>query len=216
MSPPYTLKRPAPRVAVLSDNRIASSGEATLIAFLRRPNTRSFGQPTCGLSTANATYPLSDSATLTLTTSVMADRAKTPFGDSIPPDEVIRRSQPRPSSAPSTGCRRAARYLPVECGILRAMDVFADFRVAARGLLRSKGFAFAAAITLALGIAATTTIFSVVYGVLLRPLPYRDADRLVVIQGEKDFSTGPTDDELFAGRARGVCRRDTRRSRRSP
>jgi putative ABC transport system permease protein len=71
------------------------------------------------------------------------------------------------------------------------MDVFADFRVAARGLLRSKSFAIAGAITLALGIAATTTIFSVVYGVLLRPLPYRNADRLAVIQGEKDFSTGP-------------------------
>jgi predicted permease len=71
------------------------------------------------------------------------------------------------------------------------MDVLADLRVAARGLMRSKGFAFAGAITLALGIAATTTIFSVVYGVLLRPLPYRDADRLVVIQGEKAFSTGP-------------------------
>ena len=71
------------------------------------------------------------------------------------------------------------------------MDVLADFRVAARGLLRSKGFALASALTLALGIAATTTIFSVVYGVLLRPLPYRDADRLVIIQGEKDFSSGP-------------------------
>ena len=71
------------------------------------------------------------------------------------------------------------------------MDVLADFRVAARGLLRSKGFAFAGAITLALGIAATTTIFSVVYGVLLRPLPYRDAGRLVIIQGEKAYSTGP-------------------------
>jgi putative ABC transport system permease protein len=71
------------------------------------------------------------------------------------------------------------------------MDVLADFRVAARGLLRSKGFAFAGAITLALGIAATTTIFSVVYGVMLRPLPYRDSDRLVIIQGEKAFSSGP-------------------------
>ncbi len=89
VSPPYRLKRQAPRVAVLSDNRIASSGEATLIAFIRRPNTRSFGQATCGLSTANSTYPLSDGATFTLTTSVMADRAKTPFGDSIPPDELI-------------------------------------------------------------------------------------------------------------------------------
>ncbi|MBY0492732.1 MAG: ABC transporter permease [Cyanobacteria bacterium] len=71
------------------------------------------------------------------------------------------------------------------------MDVLSDLRIAARGLMRSKGFAIAGAITLALGIAATTTIFSVVYGVLLRPLPYRDADRLVVIQGEKAYSTGP-------------------------
>jgi carboxyl-terminal processing protease len=89
VSPPYTLRRPQPRVAVLSDNRIASSGEATLIAFRERPNTRSFGQPTCGLSTANAVYPLSDGGALTLTTAVMADRNKTRFGDSIAPDEVI-------------------------------------------------------------------------------------------------------------------------------
>ncbi len=67
----------------------------------------------------------------------------------------------------------------------------ADLRIAIRGLARSKGFAAAATLTLSLGIAATTTIFSVVYGVLLRPLPYRDASSIVVIQGEKDFSTGP-------------------------
>jgi putative ABC transport system permease protein len=71
------------------------------------------------------------------------------------------------------------------------MDALADFRIAARGLFRSKGFAVASALTLALGIAATTTIFSVVYGVLLRPLPYRDVDRLVIIEGEKAYSTGP-------------------------
>ena len=71
------------------------------------------------------------------------------------------------------------------------MDLISDVRTAVRGLLRSKGFALSAALTLALGIAATTTIFSVVYGVLLRPLPYHDAGRVVVIQGEKDFSTGP-------------------------
>lgn len=86
---PYRVRRDQPRVAVLSDNGIASSGEATLIAFRRRPNTRSFGEATCGLSTANATYTLSDGGTLTLTTSVMADRLKTPFGDSIPPDEIL-------------------------------------------------------------------------------------------------------------------------------
>ena len=89
VTPPYRLRRPQPRVAVLSNIGIASSGEATLIAFRLRPNTRSFGEATCGLSTANATYPLSDGATLTLTTSVMADRAKNRFGDRIPPDEVL-------------------------------------------------------------------------------------------------------------------------------
>jgi putative ABC transport system permease protein len=71
------------------------------------------------------------------------------------------------------------------------MDLLADVRIALRGLIRSKGFAAAGALTLGLGIAATTTIFSVVYGVLLRPLPYANADRVVVIQGEKEFSTGP-------------------------
>ena len=86
---PYMLRRGAPRVAVLSDNGIASSGEATLIAFIGRPNTRSFGAATCGLSTANRTHQLTDGARLTLTGSVMADRDRRPFGDSISPDEVF-------------------------------------------------------------------------------------------------------------------------------
>ena len=89
VTPPYQLRRPQPRVAVLSNIGIASSGEATLIAFRLRPNTRSFGEATCGLSTANSTFTLSDGATLTLTRSVMADRAKNRFGDRIAPDEVF-------------------------------------------------------------------------------------------------------------------------------
>jgi carboxyl-terminal processing protease len=89
VSPPYVLKRQQPRVAVLSNIAIASSGEATLIAFRQRPNTRSFGEPTCGLSTANTTNTLSDGGMFTITTALMADRNKTPFGDRIPPDEVI-------------------------------------------------------------------------------------------------------------------------------
>lgn len=71
------------------------------------------------------------------------------------------------------------------------MNGAADFRIAVRTLGRSRAFALSAAVTLALGIAATTTIFSVVYGVLLRPLPYADSSRLLVIQGEKAYSTGP-------------------------
>jgi predicted permease len=56
-----------------------------------------------------------------------------------------------------------------------------DVRYGVRSLRRNPGFALVVIITMALGIGANTAIFSVVNGVLLRPLPYKDGDKLVVL-----------------------------------
>jgi predicted permease len=57
-----------------------------------------------------------------------------------------------------------------------------DLRYAFRSLSRARGFAVAVVLTLALGIGANTAIFSVVRGVLLKPLPHRDGDRLMYLR----------------------------------
>jgi hypothetical protein len=56
-----------------------------------------------------------------------------------------------------------------------------DLRYALRGLARRPAFTFAAVLTLALGIGATTAIFSVVHSVLIKPLPYPNSDELVSV-----------------------------------
>lgn len=72
-----------------------------------------------------------------------------------------------------------------------------EFRLALRSLARKPGFAALAIITLALGIGANTAIFSVIYGSLLRPLPYADPDRLVWLSdGHERFGGSGVDQSL--------------------
>ena len=60
-------------------------------------------------------------------------------------------------------------------------DLLRDVRLAIRSLTKAPGFALAAILTLALGVGATSAIFSVVNGVVLRPMPYPDSESLVMV-----------------------------------
>ena len=85
------------------------------------------------------------------------------------------------------------------------MESFArDVRYVTRALLRSPAFFAVTVLTLALGVGATTAIYSVVNGVLLRPLPYPDPDRIVHLwqvgeQGGRGQVSDPNYDDWKAG-----------------
>ena len=108
--------------------------------------------------------------------------AESLMGEGVTPVEARRRAQVAFGSIDRyrEEARDARRTRWVE-------TLLGDFRFALRTLRRAPGFTVVALFTLALGIGATTSVFTVVNGVLLRPLPYADAERLVLV-----WETGPT------------------------
>ncbi|MBW3534014.1 MAG: ABC transporter permease [Gemmatimonadetes bacterium] len=108
---------------------------------------------------------------------------------------------PRGAALARRGVRRPSRG----DGIVSTLGQ--DLRYALRSFRRHPGFFLAAVATLALGVGAGTAVFSVVDAVVLRPLPYPEADRLVVVgttDGESDrtFSSSPVDVRDWAERSR--------------
>ena len=104
--------------------------------------------------------------------------------DGVPHGEAVRRA--RVALGGVQHVREAARDAR---GGGWLSDLARDSRYAIRQLQRSLGFTLVAVTTLALGIGANTAIFSVIDGVLLRPIPFHDAERLVVVW-ETDRTSG--------------------------
>lgn len=85
---PVVLPAPLP-IAVLTAQQTGSSGECTAISFIGNSNTRSFGQPTWGLTTGNGQFALPDGAQLFVASTFMGDRKGKVFHGPIVPDEVV-------------------------------------------------------------------------------------------------------------------------------
>jgi C-terminal processing protease CtpA/Prc len=82
-------------VAVLTSDRTASSGEALVLAFAGRDNSKRIGETTAGLATANANIRLSDGSWLILAIGMMEDRKGRQYPEGIPPDIEVMESEAR-------------------------------------------------------------------------------------------------------------------------
>ena len=120
-------------------------------------------------------------------------------------------------SAGARGQHRGASGPPAGPGEVR-MSLITDFKFALRSLARVKGLAITVVATLALGIGANAAIFSVVRGVLLRPLVNKDEDRLIYIRQSAPGIKAGEREVLGAGDPRPARprRRRCRRSASSP
>lgn len=85
----HQLQRPNPPVAVLTGPLTRSAGEIAALAFVGRPETRLFGEPTGGYTSANRSYPLFDGVVLTLAESAMTDRTGATHMMGVLPDAPV-------------------------------------------------------------------------------------------------------------------------------
>jgi C-terminal processing protease CtpA/Prc len=86
---PFELTLSDPPVAVLTSFRTASAGEAVVISFQGRDDTRFFGEPTLGVPTGNSGWYLEDGAVLVITSGVLLDRNDAIYEGSIQPDQIV-------------------------------------------------------------------------------------------------------------------------------
>lgn len=110
---PRRLRHGTAPVAVLYDRRTASSGEAIAIAFVGRPDTRSFGESTAGLTSSNTSRQLPDGARMALTVGVDVDRSGRRYGGALIPDESVTESAPPPAVP-----QRALTWLHGRCAAI--------------------------------------------------------------------------------------------------
>ena len=121
---PAAARSDAP-VAVLVDGQTGSSGELTVLEFVGRPHTRTFGQPTYGRTTNNGVYALADGARLVVTESRMQDHVGRRYGGVITPDVLVApvaTAGPPPAPAPAL----------TEDPVVRAAEAWLDTQPACR------------------------------------------------------------------------------------
>ena len=130
----------------------------------------------------------------------------------VPPDEA--RARALRNFGPMTKHTEEARDAR---GVSWFEELVKDVRYGARQLAKNPGFALMAVLTLGLGIGSNTAIFSVINGVLLKPLPYENGDRLVLVQQSAPLANQAERRRLDQGAVRlSRAARQLRRTRRVP